>query len=277
MPGSGVMRGRTAGNDNDPDNAEAGDSRESSGPQTIARAALLLRLLARHGLDGTRLSELKEMTGLPHPTIRRILLGLIEAGFIVQDPKTRRYLLGPMNFELGLGALFKTDFQRHFHPHLLQLAEKTGYRAFLVMRSGADAVCLDRVEGKKNVRGSTFEVGGRRPLGFGAGGLALLASLSDAEIKQILLINKRDIDNHGRLAVASFWRGVRLSRERGFAIARDIHTIGVCHVGVLVPPPPEGPRFAVSLTMDSSEMDVDRAAQLADAIKHEIVAATAAP
>ena len=159
----------------------------------------------------------------------------------------------------------------------MQLSEKTGYRSFLVMRSGADAVCLDRIEGKKNVRGSTFEIGGRRPLGFGAGGLALLSSLADAEIKQILIINKRDIENHGRLTVPAFWRGIEHTRERGFAIARDIHTIGVCHVGIAVPPQPDGARFAVSQTMDSSEVDLERSAKLAEAMRQVIEAALSDP
>lgn len=247
-----------------PDDREASEAVDDkrSGPQTIARAAMLLRMLARKGLEGTRLSDLKRMAGLPHPTIRRILIGLIEEGFIVQDENTRRYLLGPMNFELGLGALFKSDFQRAFHPFLEELSAESGDRVYLVMRSGADVVCLDRVEGRKDVRGTTFQIGGRRPLGFTAGGLAILSALSDAEITQILRINKRDIDNHARLTPASFRRSIASTRERGYALAKDIQTIGISHVGAATPLTRDGRIFAVSFTMESSELNPTRADDL---------------
>jgi len=240
-----------------------------NGTQTISRATLLLKLIARKGLEGTRLSELTKATGLAHPTIRRLLLGLMDEGFIVQDDKTRRYLLGPLNFELGLGAMFKTDFQRTFHPHLERITAETGYTGFLVMRSGADTVCLDRIEGSKPVKMTPFEIGGRRPLGFGAGGLALLSSLPDAEITRILEINKRDIDNHGRLTVDKFWGAIGRTRERGYGLVKDVYRMGVGNIGAVIPTVHQGRRFAVALCMKAENFDARVAAELFDFLTDE--------
>src|SRR5689334_15380716 len=52
------------------------EQRTANGIQAISRAAMLMRLIARGGDEGIRLTDLTRMTGFPHPTIRRILKSL---------------------------------------------------------------------------------------------------------------------------------------------------------------------------------------------------------
>jgi len=57
---------------------------------------------------------------------------------------------------------------------LRAFAEEVGDTVYLVVRSGMEAVCLERIEGPSPVRVLTLDSGSRRPLGLGAGGLAIL-------------------------------------------------------------------------------------------------------
>lgn len=223
------------------------ESRAAYGIQAISRAATLMRLIARGGEEGIRLTDLTHMTGYPHPTIRRFLKSLIDERFVCQDAQSRRYFIGPMSFELGLGTRFKPAFQEDFRPHLQELAAVSGCTAYLIMRSGSDAVCLDRIQSDPPVKTSPFGIGGRRPLGIGAGSISILASLCDAEIKRALHSNRRDLESYGRVTIPSVWRAIERARARKFAFTKNIHTYGVSSIGVLIRRRGNPADYAVSL------------------------------
>ncbi len=162
---------------------------EVPGTQSLSRAAALLRVIATRNSVGLRLSELVTAVGLERPTVRRLLQGLMREGFVPQDVSTRRYFLGRALFELGLAASPDFDMRGVCAPSLERIAARTGDTAFLTMRSAFDSVCIDRFEGSYPVRALTVEIGARRALGSTAGGLALLAQLSDPEVEAIVSAN----------------------------------------------------------------------------------------
>lgn len=77
-------------------------ARASDGVQSVARTFALLEALAAAGGE-LSLSELAASTGLPPPTIHRLLRTLVDGGYVRQLP-SRRYLLGPALVELGEAA-----------------------------------------------------------------------------------------------------------------------------------------------------------------------------
>jgi DNA-binding IclR family transcriptional regulator len=223
-------------------------SEAPTGSKAISRAAHILRLIARDEIKGIRLTQLAVLTGIPHPTVRRILKCLIQERLVLQDADTRRYRLGPLNFELGLATFNKPEFQILLKSVLSQIAAHCEDNIYFMFRSGADAVCFDRVIGTTPVRGLTLDVGGRRPLGFGAAGLALLAQCPDDEVEAILEANQREIDVHKRLSRERMLKGVALARTHGYAVSRDVTTMGVVSVGAVLPTHLERSPFAVSIS-----------------------------
>jgi DNA-binding IclR family transcriptional regulator len=228
-------------------------------------------LIARKGLEGARLTYLTKAAGLSHPTIHRILKCLIDERFVVQDSATRRYRLGPLNFELGLATPRESQFEQSFRAVLTELARQSGDTAYLMARSGADIVCLDRAEGHFPIRAHTFDVGGRRPLGFGAAGLALLSELDDNEIERIFQINANEILNHGRLTTDILWQAVARTRTRGFAVTSDIYTFGIGSVGMVIRNGEDTPVYAVNIsTVGADRFTPDRIDKLRRLIKSEL-------
>jgi len=93
---------------------------------------------------------------------------------------------------------------------------------FLIARSGYDSVCIDRREGAFPIKTFTLDVGTRRPLGAGAGGLALLLLLPDEEVDAIIAANAVRIGSYNKLTVPALLKALRRSRELGYAL-NDIH------------------------------------------------------
>lgn len=224
------------------------------GTKAISRATLILRLIARHEIQGTRLTQLATLTGIPHPTVRRVLKFLIDERLVSQDPETRRYRLGPLNFELGLATLQKPSFVAQFNAMISRIAAASGDTTYLMVRGGADAVCLDRVICPTSTNAVTLEVGGRRPLGFGAAGLALLAQYPDHEVQAILEANRREIEVHRRITVERIMRRLAFAHEHGYALTRDVATIGFVAVGMVVPTKETPSPLAISVSSPKERM-----------------------
>lgn len=202
------------------------------GAQLISRAADVLRAIPRGVPGGRRLKDLALSTGLTEPTVRRILMGLIHEGFVVQDRKARLYRLGPLSFELGLASGFHSDLIAMCQPHLQALAADTRLTAILGIRARNEAVALAQVEGDVPILGRIAEVGERLLLGVGAGGIPLLAALSDHDINEILSAPAYD---HTHVTQEEIRNRVAFAREHGYADIVDRPIVGLRGVAMAVP------------------------------------------
>jgi DNA-binding IclR family transcriptional regulator len=153
--------------------------------QSLGRAIELLRLISAEHTSGARLSDLVAASGLPQPTVHRLLRQMVEGGLVMQDAQ-RRYRLGHFAYELGLVASTHFHLRDQCAPHLGRISAETGDTAFLMVRSGADSFCLDRQSGSFPIQVLTVQVGKRRPLGIGGGGLALLSFMPREDLPGVL-------------------------------------------------------------------------------------------
>src|SRR5256885_2045937 len=124
----------------------------SSDAGSLKRGVAFLKLLATGGVRGCPLSELAEKSGVPHPSAHRILKQLIAERLVVHDAQTHRYRLGPLAFELGLAGSMLHDIRDLCEPAMAALSRETEDTAYLVVRSGFEAVCLHRLEGDFPIR-----------------------------------------------------------------------------------------------------------------------------
>lgn len=199
--------------------------------QSLDRAIELLRLIASEHKTGARLSALVEASALPQPTVHRLLRQMVEGGLVAQDAQ-RRYRLGQLSYELGLVASTHFGLRDQCAPYLQRICEETGDTAFLVVRSGADSFCLDRRSGSFPIQVLTVEVGRRRPLGIGGGGLALLSFMSHSELPDVLDRIGPHLPQYGGLTRAILLELVATTRERGYASITNYAVAGVTSLGV---------------------------------------------
>lgn len=240
------------------------------GTQVIQRASVLMRLLASRGRVGLRLVEIVKSSGLEHPTVHRILKGLMAESLVMQDAGSRRYLLGPLVFELGLAAAPQFSLADICRPSLQRIADRTGDTVFLTVRSGNDSVCIDRREGSFPIKTFTLEVGARRPLGAGAGGLALLMRLPEQAVDEIVVANAARFGGYNNLTVPLLLTALRRSRDLGYAL-NDIHnTTGATTLGLPILNRYGHPIAAISIGAISSRMSEGRQKEIVAILRPEV-------
>ena len=162
---------------------------ENSGQGVVQRAFNMIRLMADAPPQGLRVTHLAKLAGLTQGTVHRTLQTLIDQQMVEQDINTKHYRLSIDFFSLAARATHPSDFRDHCRPTLIRLSISLGDTIFLLVRSGLDAICLDRCEGPLPIRSFTGDIGGRIALGIGQGSLAILSFLPEAEREEILRIN----------------------------------------------------------------------------------------
>jgi DNA-binding IclR family transcriptional regulator len=230
------------------------ETREVAGTQTIGRAIRALRLVASQASGDMRLVDLAEQMALERPTAHRLLKALTVEGMLVQHPRTRRYSLGPLLFELGISATHQFNLKDICQPVCNGLAEQTGDTSFLFLRSGYDAVCLSRTQGNYPIQTPSVPVGSRQPLGVSAGGLALLSALPEAEIQQVVKAVEPRLGAYGALDTEKLMDLCVATRRAGYASTGNHAVPGVRAIGLPIFNLANQPIAAITVAATQSRM-----------------------
>jgi len=205
----------------------------SKGTQSVHRTVLLLRTVAKYNKQGVNLSKITRDTGLHTATVHRILSALALEGFLSYDSVSKLYHLGIELHHIGMEAHHFSICER-YHSVIEKIAEQTEDTVFLLIRSGNDVLCLDRVEGCFPIRTMTIEIGARRPLGIGVGSLALIAFLSKEEFETVLSDNQDRYPDYNGLTKKDIAKLAKKSQNDGFIVSKGLFHEGVTSVGVPV-------------------------------------------
>ncbi|WP_442594600.1 IclR family transcriptional regulator [Parapusillimonas sp. JC17] len=204
---------------------------DTAGTQSIGRAAAVLRAVAAAGQSGYGLGEVAANVQIERPTAHRILRRLVDESLLVQDPASRVYRLGPLLYELGLAAQPSIPAMQWCSEALRELSRITGDSAFLTVRSGRDVVCIDRQEGHFPIKVLVLGIGQRRPLGCGAGSIALMSLMPDEQVAELLEQNAARLQARDEPSVSQFMDMVQRAREDGYS-TKDAPDLPVRSLGV---------------------------------------------
>jgi IclR family acetate operon transcriptional repressor len=199
--------------------------------QSIGRAFALLELMADAG--GTlALSQLASQSGLPLPTIHRLLRTLVELGYVRQE-SSRQYVLGPRLIRLGdTSSKMLSVWAR---PHLARLVDELGESANLAMLDGDEIVYVAQAQSRHSMRMFT-EVGRRVEPHCTAVGKAIMAHMPAAEVREIL--KRSGMPRHTDTTITDpdqFAAQLIWSAEHGYAVDEGEQETGVRCVAVAIP------------------------------------------
>ena len=232
-----------------------------AGAQSIRRAVTILRLLAVGQEHGVRLTDIVEESGLNRPTVHRILRVLTDEDAVEQDAESRRYLIGQEVSLLGLARSARFPIRAVADPYLQNICEHAGDTVFLTIRNGFDSICVDRKTGSYPVKVLSIEVGARRPLGVGVGGLALLAFLAEDEAAEISKSNEQRLARH-KLTLTKLMERVRQARNRGYAYTEIGVVPGTRAIAVPVFNHAREPVAAISIAATTERLPTARVTSL---------------
>ena len=136
-------------------------------------------------------SELSRDLALSRSTTHRYVTTLSRLDYLLQDPESKRYRLGPKVLELGFSAINSMDLREIAAPHLRQLSDETQHTVNLAILDGVDVVTIDRCRGARpGEREIDFDldlrVGARLPAYCTAVGKAMLAFVDEPRREAII-------------------------------------------------------------------------------------------
>ncbi len=212
-------------------------------------------------------ATLAEATRLSRRTVQRVVAILEQRGYLDRDPDSRHYRIGVRLFELGERFHNQLDLRRAALPELTSLVEQTQQAAFLCIRDGDEALCLDRVGTRHRVRLFTLHVGERQPLHCGAAPRALLAGLTERELRGYATRTALPGFTPQTIAtVEALLADAAATRERGFVVSDQDVTIGIAAVGAPVCDHTGQVVAAISVSGLAASYSPERVGELAEAV-----------
>lgn len=199
--------------------------------QNVARAALVIDTLAGARDQGLRLTDVVERTGLGTATVHRLLAGLVAHGFVDMEKSSNRYFVGLKMVTWTAAATERYGLAPYVEGELARLCRETEDTVYFSLRSGSDAVCVDRREGAYPIKTLTLAVGDRRPLGVGAGSLALLAFQPGDFVAGLIESDTQRRKDAG-IDTATLKRHLKEARKNGFELNEGLLIPGMSGVAV---------------------------------------------
>jgi DNA-binding IclR family transcriptional regulator len=200
---------------------------------TMRLFVLLEVIAARHQLFS--LQGLVEETGLPKPTLHRMLQQLEGAGLLIRQSDGRHYSTGVRLRRLAENLLLNDTHHGARHSVLRSLVDEIGESCNVTALSGDEVVYLDRVETPEPLR-FHLHPGSRVPSHASASGKMLLSQMSPSQRRQVLAHAPLRRYTPKTVTDLDTLEGeFKRVRRDGFAVDDEEFLPGLVCVAVLVP------------------------------------------
>jgi IclR family pca regulon transcriptional regulator len=167
------------------------------------------------------IADLARTSGLTKSTTYRYVATLARLGYVVQDPETRKYSLGPRVIDLGFAALNSLEVTRVAARYLQALADETGHAVSMAVLDGPDIVYVERRRSNRRflLMDLDLHVGSRLPAYCTSMGKVLLAHREPAVLSALL--DRTDFARRGPKTITSrkqLLAALATVRQNGIAV-----------------------------------------------------------
>ncbi|MBA3597056.1 MAG: IclR family transcriptional regulator [Methylibium sp.] len=242
------------------------ESAEPNGDTPALRLFALLEVIAAKD-QHVSLQGLVEETGLPKPTLHRMLQQLETAGLLQREVDGRHYSSGVRLRRLAENLLLNNTHHGARHRVLRHLVEEIGESCNITALSGSEVVYLDRVETAAPLR-FYLHPGSRVPAHCSASGKIFLAQMSPVQRRRLLA--HAPLSNYTAKTITDLDKlELELKRVRrdGFAIDDEEFLPGLVCVAVLVPASSGRSNLCVAAQAPIMRLTPDKALQLLPALQ----------
>lgn len=218
--------------------------------------ALLEHVAARdqfHTLQG-----LAQATGLPKPTLHRMLQQLEAAGLLQREAEGRHWGAGARLRRLAESLLLNSSLHGARHAVLRRLVDEVGESCNITALAGGEVVYLDRVETAAPLR-FYLHPGSRVPMHCSASGKVFLAQMAPAQRRRLLGAAPLEACTPRTLTDLAALEG-ELARVRAEGCAYDDEEFlpGLVCAAVAVPPAAPGARSALCVAVQGPAVRLSR-------------------
>lgn len=235
----------------------------------LARGMRMLEELAARP-QGATVAEIAGTMKLPKPSVFRMLLTLLDCGYLVRDKETLSYRLSRKMLSIGYSAIDGRGLLEKSQDSLKALRDEVGEATMLAVLSGYEGVVLEQLPGLRPVM-VMVKVGHRFPLHTAAPGKAMVAFLPNAERAQILdSIEYKKFTERTIVSRQAMECELAEIRERGVAYDRGEELPDIRCVAAPVLNHAGYPLAALSISGTASSMGDDILPGLAEVVRKHV-------
>jgi DNA-binding IclR family transcriptional regulator len=198
----------------------------------LRKASTILDLFLDNA-ESLTLEELSSLSGFNKPTTRRIALGLVECGFLIQRTKRGKYSLG-MHFLDFSGKIKKNNSEIEIaNPHLAKLSQIVNETVSMALWDGVKAALCQSFHADQTLKVVPDE-GTRLGMHYSAIGKAISAELTEEELAHIF---PRGLDRCTPNTITDFnelRRHLAIVRQEGVAFDDEEYYQGVRGIGAAI-------------------------------------------
>lgn len=194
------------------------------------RALIILKYIAT-SQEGYGVREIAKKFGYSPSAVLKILQALVAHDFVLQEPTTQVYQLGPAALQVGLSGLSKMEIRKVAKPYLQQLAEKSGETALLGIKINDGVIYIEKSLSLNEIRMDP-PIGAFRPFNCTAVGKCILAYRPDEEIERLFNENLFVKSTPNSIVdLSEIKNEIKKIRERGFGLDREEYKEGAMCIG----------------------------------------------
>lgn len=198
------------------------------------RLFALLEVIAQKDTPFT-LQSIVEETGLPKPSMHRMLTQLESAGILQRDGNGRHYATGRRLMRLAENVLLNNTTHGARHAVLSSLVADLGESCNITAFSGSEVLYLDRVETPAPLR-FYLHPGSRVPAHCSATGKLFLSQMSPAQRRRLLSAAPlQGFTGNSLTTFDAVEAELDKVRAQGYAFDNEEFLPGLLCLGVLVP------------------------------------------
>lgn len=221
----------------------------------------LLEVIAGQDRQVT-LPELVAQTGMPKPTVHRMLQQLENAGMLQRDGDNRHYSTGLRLRDLAENLLMNSTIHGGRHAVLSDLVGDIGESCNITALSGNQVLYLDRVETTAPLR-FYLHPGSRVPVHCSASGKLFLSQMSETQRQRLLTHSplERFTDNT-LTSAAALAPDLRCIRDHGYALDNEEFLPDLLCIAVPVPRAAGRSNLAIAVQAPITRLGPERAISL---------------
>ena len=210
-------------------------------------------------------SEIAQATGLHKATAHRIIMTLLNGGFLERTPDGERFCLGLRMVELGLGALRDLDFRKAAFPYMQQLVDRFQETCDLGIWDRGQVLYVEVVNSEQPLT-IAARVGRHLPAHCTASGRVFLAFLPSEVVEPILnaplvACTEKTITSPARLR-----EELQATRQRGYALDDEEFEVGIRAVSAPIRDIDGNLIAALSMPGPANRVTPDRVPEIAQAL-----------
>jgi DNA-binding IclR family transcriptional regulator len=229
--------------------------------QQSASASNALRLVLMLGERGrVRVTDVSNELNVAPSTAYRLLAALGHYGFVTQDDD-RSYVQGPAYARLRLSSSDPDTLRLIVSPHLAELSAVTGETTHLMILEGSSIRFIFSAEGPSALRVSS-RAGVVLPAHSTSGGKALLAEMSDAELRTLYADGIPKTPGSKIKTADDLIKALALVRNQKFAENINESEPGITAVGIALHHHSGAPVAALSISIPTVRYRRDHVADL---------------